>query len=90
MSKKYRKKKYQKNVEFKSKNHIDPMKSIFATVFAVFFAIANACMWIGIKGCFVWLIVIGGISVALCIFLAIYKWARAYRGFNGAYRRKEY
>ena len=80
----------QKNMTFKRKNHINPMKSILCTVFAVFFSIGYTCMWIGIKTHFTLLIVIGGVSAALCIFLAIYKWAKSYRSFKGTYRRREY
>jgi len=90
MKKKYNSKKYKKNIKFNSRNHIDPMKSIMCTVLAVLFTIANSCMWIGIKGSFVWFIVLGGISVALCIFLALFKCIKAYRGFQGTSRRKEY
>ena len=90
MNKKFRRKKCQKNLQFKKKNHIDPMKSIMCTVLAVLFTIANSCMWIGIKGSFVWFIVLGAVSVALCIFLAVFKCIKAFCGFQKVSRRKEF
>ena len=90
MRKKYKSKKYKKNIRFNNKNHIDPMKSIMCTVLSVMFAIANSCFWIGIKGSFDWLIIIGGISTVLCIFLALFKCVKAYRGFHGLPHGKEF
>ena len=74
--------KYKKKFSYKSRNHINPMKSIFCAVFAIFFAIAFAVMWIGIHIEASLYIIVGTSSVGLCLLLAISKWIKAYKRFS--------
>ena len=81
MKRKYTSKKYKTYSAYKGKNHINPMKAIFCSVFAIFFAIAFSLMWIGINMGHLYFILIGGGLTALCLLLAIVKWAKTYRNF---------
>ena len=74
--------KYKKNFSYKKRHHINPMKSIFCAVFAIFFAIAFAVMWIGIHIEASLYIIVGTSSVGLCLLLAIFKWINAYKRFS--------